>query len=154
MMNVRRGLLTPLTAARLMLTSWQWFIGRLPALLLYGFLSASALIMWKAESNTWNIPRGEATSTLASHVINSSQDSSPAGKSQSPEALPSDNSNDNSSNESPNPNGQGDQAQPANPELLPPFEILGPLRLTFLSPGSILVLPNEPPPRSTRLLHV
>ncbi len=137
-----------------MLTSWQRFIGRLPAVLLCGFLSAFALFVWKAESNTWNIPRGEATATLACHVINSSQDSSPAGKSQSSEAPPGDNSNDNSSNESPNPNGQVDQAHPGNLELLPPFEILGPLQLTFLSPGSILVLPNEPPPRSTRLLHV
>ncbi len=139
------------TAAHLMLTSWQRLIGHLPALLLWGLLCGTALVVWTAHDDIGRVPRGLTRSLLASHLVPSSQVPSSPEESQSSQAIPSDGSGDDSSNDNLSANGQMDEAQPDAILLLPPFTYQSPLQFSIFVPRSILVLPSDPPPRMTLL---
>ncbi len=134
-----------------MLTSWQRPIGHLSALLLWGLLCGTALVVWTAHDNTGRAPRGFARFLLTSHLVPSSHVPSSPEESQSSQALPSDESGDDRPNDTLNANGQMDEAQPDVTLLLPPFTYLGPLQVTLFAPHSTLVLPSDPPPRFTFL---
>jgi hypothetical protein len=134
-----------------MLTSWQRPIGHLPALLLWGLLCGTALVVWTAHDDIGRDPRVLTRFLLASHLLPSSHVPSSPEESQSSQALPSDESGDDSSNDNFSANGQMDEAQPDATLLLPPFTYLAPLQFAIFAPCSILVRPSDPPPRFTLL---
>ncbi len=137
-----------------MLTYWQRLIGHLPALLLLGVLSVAALMVWTAHDDLSKVPRGLTRFLLVPYLFPSPGDPTSTDASQLSQALPADNSGDDNSDANLDVTGQLDVAQPTISGFLSPHVFLGLLSSTLVIPGSVPILPGDPPPRSTHFLHV